>query len=608
MQTKLINVVLTLFFVVLFGLPLELGATVETDWPAGKANVPKNSGTDGFIDFEDGTDGTEIVCTIPGVEFTTPYGVDWVYGDIRTGAYNVYPYGTREYETNGNFFAWLGPTEDSGRIDFTEGTATYLSVLVSTYSGLIMDAYDANDNFLATSGRANSNINTGTFTRLTLEAPGMAYVLVHDTGNYWLIDDLCTDATGVPTPKLHGLFVGMDHGRDLNGDADAKAIYKAFKQFNHWADTNPEPLILDPNESGNANRQTIEQALDDIKSNLSPGDGFVFYFSGHGWFPTSSDGDETPVWVSVGPWDIGNKHDEYLSLGGYDLSDDLLGSWLDDSAWNNVDKLVILDACHSGGFWGDDKTNDSGDLENLPRIGLLAACPEWGVSFSEPIKGRGLYTLVLVKAVKLAGKIKDIADYVESWDWSQYLNKSLPLRMEEDAFPPEGSILPFGPSDWQPCFQSSDDFTMTLPELSDLQLEVAVDIKPNSCPNPLRVGSRGVLPIAIVGTQDFDVSQIDPASVQLEGVSPLRWSLEDVTTPFYPMTGKEDLNDCSIDGPDGRMDLTLVFDTQELSGVLGDANHADVLVLKLQGALLEDFGATPIVGEDVIVILRKAML
>jgi len=36
-------------------------------------------------------------------------------------------------------------------------------------------------------------------------------------------------------------------------------------------------------------------------------------------------------------------------------------------------------------------------------------------------------------------------------------------------------------------------------------IEVPVDIKPTSCPNPLNVKSRGVLPVAILGTADFDV-------------------------------------------------------------------------------------------------------
>jgi len=60
-----------------------------------------------------------------------------------------------------------------------------------------IDAYDSDGNLIATSGRASYNIFSGMFTRLTVKAPGMAYVIIHDTGNYWLIDDLVTDAPGV---------------------------------------------------------------------------------------------------------------------------------------------------------------------------------------------------------------------------------------------------------------------------------------------------------------------------------------------------------------------------------------------------------------------------
>jgi len=135
--------------------------------------------------------------------------------------------------------------------------------------------------------------------------------------------------------------------------------------------------------------------------------------------------------------------------------------------------------------------------------------------------------------------------------------------------------------------------------------EVPVDIKPTSCRNPLNVGSKGVLPVAILGTEDIDMTQIDPASVRLEGVAPLRWALEDVATPFEPYTGKEDAFDCTTEGPDGFLDLTFKFDTQEIVADLGDVEDGDVLVLQLTGNLMEEYDGTAIVGEDVVVILKK---
>jgi hypothetical protein len=133
-------------------------------------------------------------------------------------------------------------------------------------------------------------------------------------------------------------------------------------------------------------------------------------------------------------------------------------------------------------------------------------------------------------------------------------------------------------------------------------IPVPFDLKPTSCRNPLNMNSQGALPAAILGTTDFDVTQVDPASVRLNGIAPLRWAQEDVATPYEPFIGKEDAFDCTEDGPDGYMDLTLKFDIQEVVAVLGDVEDGDVLVLTLTANLLD---GRAIEGEDVIVILKK---
>jgi hypothetical protein len=132
-----------------------------------------------------------------------------------------------------------------------------------------------------------------------------------------------------------------------------------------------------------------------------------------------------------------------------------------------------------------------------------------------------------------------------------------------------------------------------------------VDIKPNSCPNPFQVNEKGVLPVAILGFEDLDVACIDPASVKLEGVSPLRWAMEDVATPFEPYIGKADAYDCTEDDADGTVDLTFKFKTQEVFAALGEVGDGDVLVLSLTGMLKEDCGGLPFKGEDVVIIRKK---
>jgi len=133
--------------------------------------------------------------------------------------------------------------------------------------------------------------------------------------------------------------------------------------------------------------------------------------------------------------------------------------------------------------------------------------------------------------------------------------------------------------------------------------DVPVDIKPGACPNPLNLVSKGVLPVAILGTADFDVRTIDPATVTLKGVAPLRWSFEDVASPYEQFAGKTSIYQCNNSGPDGNLDIVLKFDTQEIAAAIGDAkaNAGQALILNLRGGL-ED--GTEIKGEDPVVIIR----
>jgi hypothetical protein len=144
-------------------------------------------------------------------------------------------------------------------------------------------------------------------------------------------------------------------------------------------------------------------------------------------------------------------------------------------------------------------------------------------------------------------------------------------------------------------------FALTVPVSSNSGLPVFVDIKPMSCPNPLNVRSGGALPVAILGTEDFDVMMIDPETITLDlefNVGPLRWAYEDVATPYLP-----DLNGCHDLGADGYLDLVLKFDVREvvdayLSGVEDGAEmHLQIHGLLLDGSLIG--------GEDTIVVIDK---
>ncbi len=120
---------------------------------------------------------------------------------------------------------------------------------------------------------------------------------------------------------------------------------------------------------------------------------------------------------------------------------------------------------------------------------------------------------------------------------------------------------------------------------------LSVDVKPGSDINPLNLKSNGVLPVAILGSEAFDVAQIDPESLFLNGVSPLRWSFEDVCGL--------DLDDDEV--PDGYEDMTLKFSTQEITDSLGDVVRGDIVTLTMTGSLLDD---SSIWGEETVWIVQ----
>lgn len=133
---------------------------------------------------------------------------------------------------------------------------------------------------------------------------------------------------------------------------------------------------------------------------------------------------------------------------------------------------------------------------------------------------------------------------------------------------------------------------------------IDLDIKPGSCPNPINVKSKGVFPAAILGSSEFDVTTIDPETIILtrdgfDGVRPIRYNYEDVGTPFQGVL----CNCTDLDG-DGYMDMTFKFDTQTLVNNRGllDASQMETIELDVKGSLLEENGATPIKGQDCVLV------
>jgi hypothetical protein len=113
-------------------------------------------------------------------------------------------------------------------------------------------------------------------------------------------------------------------------------------------------------------------------------------------------------------------------------------------------------------------------------------------------------------------------------------------------------------------------------------LYVLVDIKPGSYPNPINLGSRGTVPVALLGDAGFDVACVDTATVKFgqmhesdSGAAPQRFASEDVNG-------------------DGFMDIVFHFRVMETGLLLTDREAC------LHG-MLQD--GTHFCGHDTIVII-----
>ena len=115
---------------------------------------------------------------------------------------------------------------------------------------------------------------------------------------------------------------------------------------------------------------------------------------------------------------------------------------------------------------------------------------------------------------------------------------------------------------------------------------VSIDVKPGDTVNPINLSSKGRLPVAVLGTQDFDASQFTPemahlndatAPMDCSGAAAIRWTYADVNG-------------------DGRVDLLFFFRVQDLTLT---ANTTEVMLMS-HGA----YGgkATHIMGMDGVIV------
>jgi len=281
------------------------------------------------------------------------------------------------------------------------------------------------------------------------------------------------------SPKNYGLFVGTtDPGplfwgiqHDMHNDAVAELLAQTFSLMPNYGDSRVLKVdLFDRNHDGFSDKPLIYSdlvnAIDQLRNQMQPGDKFFLYFGSHGgtvgqriflpnWLPTLP-GNETTA----------SPGNEALGLG-LALTDDDLYNILKNHL-NGYDKLVFIDSCHSGGFWGDYNSNDVGDLEKLGRTGLLAAAAEDKLSFMNS-SGEGVFGLALNYALgKSGGYVRADRDRDGQFDLQDIAN-AVRRALRNMPGPNVGNPVLY-PMGWEdPVPYSQDLFSVTVFSTDDLE-------------------------------------------------------------------------------------------------------------------------------------------
>lgn len=138
-----------------------------------------------------------------------------------------------------------------------------------------------------------------------------------------------------------------------------------------------------------------------------------------------------------------------------------------------------------------------------------------------------------------------------------------------------------------------------------------LDVHPGSCPNPANVFGLGQIPVALVGSTNFDVSLVDPMSLRLmrsdgvgSAVAPQQSQfndgikIDDVATPF-----EGEACGCHLLKEDGVDDLLMFFASSSIASAmeLYNEEHRSFIEVVLTGQL---YDGTPIAVTDCVKVIR----
>mgnify|MGYP000171330709 CR=1 FL=1 len=337
------------------------------------SNYGDGSNTSSYYSTDWGTSGSSLITNLNGGYST--YDATSIKFDFTATSNKIsydFVFGSEEYAEfvgssyNDAFGVWL--TDSAGSktqlsFDKSNNPITINTAWMSSSTGTELDG---------TTGKLTTTAATAIGQNYSIE-----FVIADSSDAIYDSTVYLSNFTGAGTlqkqANIYGLFVGV-HDGDLRSDLSAQNLYNTMStNLNNFK----EGIVLtaDMNDGGLSDTQ-IKDAINDLEGKMSSGDKLFIYLGSHGG--TDLIGPETTLSFGDELMKIGNVGDGTLMGGmpsGWDfLTDDELKSYL--SGMDGIEKWIMVDSCHSGGFWGNDFLFDEGDLEKLTNISLFAAAQE----------------------------------------------------------------------------------------------------------------------------------------------------------------------------------------------------------------------------------------
>ena len=346
--------------------------------------------------------------------------------------------------------------------------------------------------------------------------------------------------------------------------------------------------------------QGVVEFSDDFDAGIDTGVWYVEHVNNAEWVHVIEGSNGLIRSLPQNPWNWGNRMTDILTH--QDDFTDFTMTWdmrFHNSSWNKDHRYVY--------FRSDNAVNVHGYIIHIgvwiPTIPdhvlkIFKINPDYTLEFLH--EGHISYPWVLAQWYSFRLEVCDTRFKLRVWPRSDPEPTTWVLDVEDTGTPYGSGRIGFG-NYWE----ASTDVDNVV-----VWGGVALDIKPRSCPNPLNIKpfenippnakakKGGVLPVAVLGAENFDVHDIDVSTVLLEGVAPIRDGYEDVSAPVE--SGEECA--CTTDGPDGFTDLTLKFQKSEIAATLGYVENGDVVPLTLTGELND---GTPFEATDCVVIGSK---